>query len=252
MTSPLLSVKQLSIENSERVLFQDVHFDVYPGEMLAVMGPSGIGKSMLTKAIAGFTPDSLLVSGDIKLADSNVCNLPLLKRTANQRPAFIFQDALQALNPLVSVQSQLCLALTSCRTKPTKKNKSTIRQLLTQLGFHQPEQILSLFPSQLSGGQRQRICIAMGLLSDAKVLIADEPTSALDPVTEQEILLLIHQNVKHHNMAGVLITHDLHSALQCDKLLVLDEGRAIAYGQPKEVIQSSTHEFCRSLQALIQ
>ena len=251
MASPLLSVKQLSIKSSNRTLFQGVQFNVRAGEVLAVMGPSGIGKSMLSKAIAGFTPDTIAVSGEIILDGTNVCSIPLLTRTSQQRVAFIFQDALQALNPLVSVQRQLCLALTSYRTTPTAQDKMAMNQLLTQLGFQHPSQILPLTPSQLSGGQRQRICIAMGLLGQSKVLIADEPTSALDPVTEQEILTLIHQSVKHNSMAGIVITHDLHSAMKCDKLLVIDEGKVIAYGEPKAALLSSSHEFCRSLRALI-
>ncbi|MCL9775673.1 ATP-binding cassette domain-containing protein [Vibrio methylphosphonaticus] len=252
MTSPLLSVDQLSIKSTDKTLFQDVQFNVHAGEVLAVMGPSGIGKSMLSKAIAGFTPETITVSGDIILDGTNVCAMPLLTRTPQQRVAFIFQDALQALNPLVSVQSQLCLALTSRRTTPTAQDKTTINQWLNKLGFQHPQQILPLTPSQLSGGQRQRICIAMGLLGQAKVLIADEPTSALDPVTEQEILTLIHHSVKQNGMAGIVITHDLHSAMKCDKLLVIDEGRVIAYGEPKACLLGSSHEFCRSLRTLIQ
>ncbi|GAL24691.1 oligopeptide transport ATP-binding protein OppD [Vibrio variabilis] len=150
----------------------------------------------------------------------------MIERAAEQRPAFIFQDALQALNPLVTVEAQLTLAHTGWRTKPKADDRSTIAALLTRLGFSDPSAILKLYPSQLSGGQRQRICIAIGLLSKASLLIADEPTSALDPVTEQEILTLIRESVRNTNMAGILITHDLHSALECDKMVVIDEAES--------------------------
>ena len=103
----------------------------------------------------------------------------------------------------------------------------------------------------LSGGQRQRVCIAIGLLSNADIIIADEPTSALDPVTEQEILKLIRDNVKQRQIGGLLITHDLHSALACDKLLVIDDGGVVAYGAPKHALESSSHAFCCSLRDLI-
>ncbi|USD61378.1 ABC transporter ATP-binding protein [Vibrio sp. SCSIO 43140] len=251
MNTPILTVNQLSIQSKERVLFQDIQFEVNAGEMLAVMGPSGIGKSMLSKAIAGFTPDSMSVSGDIFLAGANVCNVSLIERAPEQRPAFIFQDALQALNPLVTVEAQLTLAHTGWRTKPKTDDRSTIAALLTRLGFSDPSEILKLYPSQLSGGQRQRICIAIGLLSKASLLIADEPTSALDPVTEQEILTLIRESVRNTNMAGILITHDLHSALECDKMVVIDEGRVIAYGEPRHALECSEHDFCQSLRGLI-
>ncbi|GAL20162.1 oligopeptide transport ATP-binding protein OppD [Vibrio maritimus] len=251
MNAPILTVNQLSIQSKERILFQDIQFEVNAGEMLAVMGPSGIGKSMLSKAIAGFTPDSMSVSGDIFLAGANVSNISLIERAPEQRPAFIFQDALQALNPLVTVEAQLTLAHTGWRTKPKADDRSTIHALLTRLGFSEPSAILKLYPSQLSGGQRQRICIAIGLLSKAPLLIADEPTSALDPVTEQEILTLIRESVRNTNMAGILITHDLYSALECDKMVVIDEGRVIAYGEPRHALECSEHDFCQSLRGLI-
>jgi peptide/nickel transport system ATP-binding protein len=123
---------------------------------------------------------------------------------------------------------------------------------LIQLGFPNPETILPLYPSQISGGQRQRVCIAIGLLSNADIIIADEPTSALDPVTEQEILKLIRDNVKQRQIGGLLITHDLHSALACDKLLVIDDGGVVAYGAPKHALESSSHAFCCSLRDLIE
>ncbi|PMG18796.1 ATP-binding cassette domain-containing protein [Vibrio splendidus] len=252
MNAPLLSVDQLTIKTSSRTLFQDIHFDVYRGELLAIMGPSGIGKSMLSRAIAGFLPDTVEVEGHISLSGDAVCGLPMLQRAAAQRPAVIFQDALQALNPLVSIEGQLSLALTGTHTKLKSQDKIKLTELLVQLGFPNPETILPLYPSQISGGQRQRICIAIGLLSNADLIIADEPTSALDPVTEQEILKLIRDNVKQRQIGGLLITHDLHSALACDKLLVIDDGGVVAYGAPKHALESSSHAFCCSLRDLIE
>ncbi|OCH15562.1 MULTISPECIES: ATP-binding cassette domain-containing protein [unclassified Aliivibrio] len=251
MNLPIVSVSQLSISTPSKVLFSDVTFDVSRGELLAIMGPSGIGKSMLSRAIAGFTADPIQVKGYISLSGHDVSNVSLLHRTAAQRPAFIFQDALQALNPLVSIEGQLCLSLTRSQTKPNKIEKKTLIELLKKLEFSEPDLILPLYPSQLSGGQRQRICIAIGLLSKAEILIADEPTSALDPITEKEILTLIRENVKQKQLAGILITHNLSSALACDKLLIIDDGGMVAYGPPREALENSSHSFCCSLKDLI-
>lgn len=150
---------------------------------------------MMSKAIAGFLPKGIQPQGEIRIAGNEVAQINLLKRTPEQRAAVIFQDPLQALNPLARVGTQLSLALSAGNSKKGS-GKDVICSLLSQLGFEQPEQTLKHYPSQLSGGQRQRICIAMALLGSAQVLIADEPTSALDPVTEREILDLLRSSIK--------------------------------------------------------
>lgn len=215
------------------------------------MGPSGIGKSMLSKAIAGFVPSDVFVSGSIKLAGVEVFDRSLLQRDSAQRPAVIFQDALQALNPLATIEAQLSLALSSNRTRLKDADLEQIIQLLLKLGFDEPEKTLACYPSQLSGGQRQRICIAIALLGSAKLIIADEPTSALDPVTENEILSLFRSSVKERDLSGLLITHDLPAALACDKIVVIDDGEMIAYGSPHQAIHESEHRFCAQVRELI-
>ncbi len=248
--TPTLQVNNLTIQKPEReVLFANVSFTLGEGEVLAVMGPSGIGKSMLAKAIAGFLPASMTLDGEIMFAGEEVSKHTLLQRSPSQRPAVIFQDALTALNPLAKVGMQLGLALGVPKLKGDTKQRA-IQQLL-DLGFNDPEPTLSKYPSQLSGGQRQRVCIAMALLGDAKLLIADEPTSALDPITERDILDLYLNAVRQRNISGVLITHDLDAALQCDKLIVLNDHQMVAFGEPLTAIQSSSHPFCRELNSLL-
>lgn len=219
--------------------------------MLAVMGPSGIGKSMLSKAVAGFLPKDVSAHGEVFINGKEVSAQAMLQREAAQRPAVIFQDALQALNPLASVEQQLSLALTNNKTRLNTAQRITVTTLLEQLGFSDAEMALKQYPSQLSGGQRQRVCIAIALLGQANLLIADEPTSALDPITEAEILTLFRSSIQQRNIGGMLITHDLSAALACDKLLVIAEGTMVAYGSPKEAITSSDHEFCQKLALLL-
>ena len=215
------------------------------------MGPSGIGKSMLSKAVAGFLPKDVFANGEISINGKEVSVQAMLQREAAQRPAIIFQDALQALNPLASVAQQLSLALTNNKTRLNAAQRTTVTALLEQLGFNDAEMALRQYPSQLSGGQRQRVCIALALLGRANLLIADEPTSALDPITESEILTLFRDSIQQRNIGGMLITHDLSAALACDKLLVIAEGTMVAYGSPKEAITSSEHEFCQQLALLL-
>ncbi|UJF16871.1 ATP-binding cassette domain-containing protein [Vibrio sp. SS-MA-C1-2] len=252
MTSqPIISVNNLSLIDSERTLFKSISFELFQGETLAVMGPSGIGKSMLSKAIAGFLPSDICVGGSIQFNSSEVAQVAMLQRSQSQRPAVIFQDALKALNPLASVEQQLCLTLTGNKTRLSSANREIVIALLSQLGFSDPKSTLKQYPSQLSGGQRQRICIAIALLSRANLIIADEPTSALDPITEMEILELFRTSVQQRNIGGLLITHDLSAALACDKVLVIADNTMIAYGSPWQAIQQSSHPFCQQLTQLL-
>ncbi|MCG6410263.1 ATP-binding cassette domain-containing protein [Vibrio fluvialis] len=251
MPQPILSVNKLCLADSKRIFFSDISFDLCEGEVIAIMGPSGIGKSMLSKAVAGFLPSDICVEGSVELNEVEVSGLAMLQRAVFQRPAVIFQDALKALNPLASVEQQLCLALTGNKTRLNSANRETVLTLLTQLGFVEPVSILSLYPSQLSGGQRQRICIAIALLGSSNLIIADEPTSALDPITEAEILELFHTSVKRRDISGLLITHDLYSALACDKILVIADNRVVAYGEPRHAISQSHHPFCQQLAKLL-
>lgn len=250
MSSALLKINQLNLSSSSRTIIESLDLELHAGETLAVMGPSGTGKSMLSRAIAGILPEQISMSGEILLSGEEVGSKTLLQRESQHRPGVIFQDALQALNPLASIETQLALAATSNHTRLSSDGRSQVVTLLDQLGFSQPEHILKLYPSQLSGGQRQRICIAIALLSSTNVLIADEPTSALDPITEKEILQLFARSVKQRGLAGVLITHDLRSALECDKLLVIADGQMVAQGTPDNILQSNLHPFCQQLKQL--
>jgi ABC-type glutathione transport system ATPase component len=250
ISQPILSINNLSLTNSKDILFRNISFDLLEGEVLAIMGPSGIGKSMLSKAIAGFLPSGILVEGSIQLDGTEVSQLKMLQRTQQQRPAVIFQDALRALNPLASVEQQLCLALTGNKICLNTTNKEIIMSLLIQLGFVDPKIILTKYPSQLSGGQRQRICIAIALLGNASLIIADEPASGLDPIIEAEILELLRWRIKQCNIGGLLITHNLSTALECDKVLVISDNTMVAYGSPWEAIKHSQHPFCQKLSEL--
>ncbi|MGL6259227.1 ATP-binding cassette domain-containing protein [Vibrio sp. WXL210] len=250
MSPALLKIEQLNLTSPTRTIIQSLDLELCAGETLAVMGPSGTGKSMLSRAIAGILPEQISMTGEIFFSGEEVGGKTLLQRASEHRPGVIFQDALQALNPLASIEAQLALALTSRRTRLNGGDRAQVIALLDQLGFSDPEHILQLYPSQLSGGQRQRICIAIALISSTNVLIADEPTSALDPITEKEILHLFRSSVKQRGLAGVLITHDLRSALECDKLLVIADGKMVAQGTPEDVLDSNLHPFCQQLKQL--
>ncbi len=168
VNAPLLSVDRLTIETSSRTLSKISHFDVYRGELLAIMGPSGIGKRSrcFSRAVRSFLPETVEVEGHILCLVKRYVVLPgTCKNFAAQRPAVIFKMPFRSLKPSgFQSESQLSLALTGTRTKPKSQDKIKLIELLVQLGFPNPGTILPLYPSQISGGQHQRSVCAIGLL----------------------------------------------------------------------------------------
>src|SRR5260221_2324686 len=212
---PVLSVRGLTVslpKSMERAYaVEDISFELHKGEILCIIGESGSGKSVTANAIMGLltpvirvTNGSILFQGvDLLTADATV-----LQGLRGQAVSILFQDALSALNPLMTIGDQILEVLETHKvgTPPTRQEK--VLELLSEVGLPDPVLLQHQYPFRLSGGQRQRVMIAMALALDPDVLIADEPTTALDVTTQAQILKLILQIQKTHGMAVLFITHD--------------------------------------------
>ncbi|XDZ19058.1 ABC transporter ATP-binding protein [Psychrobacter sp. CLB018] len=254
----MLSVDKLSIvTDAGMVLVDKLSYELRQGQTLAIVGESGSGKSIASLALLGLLPDSLTVTGDVQLADvTGMVTLPVannkarnaaLRSIRGQRIGMVFQEPMTALNPLHTVGKQIAESLRiSGVLKKHWREKSMA--LLTDVNMTDPADKLNRYPHELSGGQRQRVMIAMALAQQPDVLIADEPTTALDVTLQHEILELLDNLKCQHNMAMILISHDLNLVKRySDDVIVMRQGHTIEQGQTATVFSEPKAEYTRSL-----
>ena len=254
----MLVVDKLSIATDASVVLVDkLSYELRQGQTLAIVGESGSGKSIASLALLGLLPDNLTVIGEVQLADtSRMTTLPIandrtrnaaLRAVRGQRIGMVFQEPMTALNPLHTVAKQIAESLRLSGV-PKKQWQSQTIDLLNDVNITDPADKLGRYPHELSGGQRQRVMIAMALAQQPDVLIADEPTTALDVTLQHEILALLDDLKRQHNMAMILISHDLNLVRRySDEVIVMYQGRTIEQGQTAAVFGQPKAEYTRSL-----
>jgi peptide/nickel transport system ATP-binding protein len=231
----LLEVADLSVAfptDTERVAaVRGMNFHVDPGEVVALVGESGAGKSASAMAVVGLLPEYAEVSGSIRLRGNELLGLSdqQMSRIRGKSIGTVFQDPMSALTPVYTVGDQIAEAL-QVHNRDIGKRAAQTRavELLELVGIAQPERRARAFPHELSGGERQRVVIAIAIANDPDLLICDEPTTALD-VTVQAQILDVLKTARDVTGAGVLIiTHDLGVVAEfADRALVMYAGRAV-------------------------
>ncbi len=254
----MLTVDKLSIANTLGVpLVDKLSYELRQGQTLAIVGESGSGKSIASLALLGLLPDSLTVTGEVKLANSTgMSALPIanekgrnaaLRSIRGQRIGMVFQEPMTALNPLHTVGKQIAESLHLSGVAKKQWREKSIA-LLNDVNINDPADKLNRYPHELSGGQRQRVMIAMALAQQPDILIADEPTTALDVTLQHEILELLDNLKRQHNMAMILISHDLNLVRRySDEVIVMRQGHTIEQGQTVAVFSQPKAEYTRSL-----
>ena len=254
----MLIVDKLSIANTLGVpLVDKLSYELRQGQTLAIVGESGSGKSIASLALLGLLPDSLTVTGDVQLADvTGMVTLPVannkarnaaLRSIRGQRIGMVFQEPMTALNPLHTVGKQIAESLHLSGVAKKQWREKSIA-LLNDVNINDPADKLNRYPHELSGGQRQRVMIAMALAQQPDILIADEPTTALDVTLQHEILELLDNLKCQHNMAMILISHDLNLVRRySDDVIVMRQGHTIEQGQTAAVFSQPKAEYTRSL-----
>ncbi len=250
----MLEVKNLtvSIRNKNGKVYpivRNLSYKLQEGQTLAIVGESGCGKTMQAMAIMGLLPPNINVTqGQILFQGKDILKLsPKERREINGKEiALVFQDALTALNPVITIHQHL-LEVFKARTNLTlNEAENKIKELLKQVEL--PQSILSSYPHQISGGQRQRVMLALALALNPKLLIADEPTTALDEKTQEQILNLIKKLQKAYKMAVIFITHDLILAKEiADRIFVLYYGTKIEESASKELFSNPLHPYTYGL-----
>ncbi len=255
----LLSVTDLSIVTDNGVILVDnLSYQLSQGQTLAIVGESGSGKSIASLALLGLLPNSLSISGTVsiegigELAIANNANTntkarnQALKPIRGQRIGMIFQEPMTALNPLHTVAKQIAESLRLSGVPKQQWREQTIA-LLNDVNITDATDKLKRYPHELSGGQRQRVMIAMALAQNPDILIADEPT-ALDVTLQHEILALLNRLKAEHNMAMILISHDLNLVKRySDEIIVMRQGQTIEQGDTSAIFAQPKAEYTRTL-----
>lgn len=233
------------------VAAQDVGFRLHRGQSLALVGESGSGKSTLARIVLRLEqPESgeLLLDGvDVLRSEPRGASLAYRGRVQ-----MVFQDPFGSLNPVHDVAHHLIRPLLRHRRASRADVQSRALELLRIVGLEPAEEFIRRRPFELSGGQRQRVAVARALAVEPDVLVADEPTSMLDVSIRLDILKLFDRLKREHDLAILLITHDLASARYlADRILVLFKGRVVEDGTAHEVIEHPAHPYTRALLAAI-
>ena len=256
----ILAVRDLSVAfgGAEAPLHavEEVSFDVRAGEMLAIVGESGCGKSVTALAVMGLLPRpaARITAGTIAFAGRDLATLDEhdFEDLRGKRLAMIFQEPMTALNPVMRIGRQIEEALLRHRVVPRRQARARSLALLEQVRMADPERRLGQYPHELSGGMRQRVMIAMALACGPALLVADEPTTALDVTVQAQILDLIADLQARTGTSVVLITHDLGVvAEKADRVVVMYAGRVVESASVEGVLTAPRHPYTRGLIASV-
>lgn len=249
----LLSVSDLSVATSrgDRIV-SGVSLTLERGQCLALVGESGSGKSMTAMSVAGLLPEGISAAGTVSLQGSDLLALSSRERRALSGPGigYVFQDAMSALHPLMSIREQLTRPMRLHLRLSRSQADTRALDLLERVGLTDPRTVLHGYIHQLSGGMRQRVMIAMAISCDPVLLIADEPTTALDAAVQGRILDLLADLRTSQDIGILLISHDLALvAKHSHDVAVMYQGDLKEQGPTQQVLRAPRHPYTRSLLA---
>ncbi|MFC4263776.1 dipeptide ABC transporter ATP-binding protein [Ferruginibacter yonginensis] len=260
MSVPLVQVNNLHIqfcdnEGLATTVVNNISFNVPRGQITALIGESGSGKSVTALSFLQLLPKQATINGEILLSEDDVTTTNLLTLPAKamqqlrgNKVAMIFQEPMTALNPVYTCGIQVMEAIIQHKKLSKAAAKKAVIDLFTLVELPEPEQLFKKYPYQISGGQKQRVMIAMAMSCGPALLIADEPTTALDVRVQKNILLLIKKLQHTHQLSVLFITHDLTLvAAIAENVVVLYKGNVVEQGATKNVLQQPQHAYTKAL-----
>ena len=283
MQKPIIQVRNLgvNIKMDEGLLtpVRGVDFEIHPGETLGLVGESGCGKSLTSKAILAINDKKCQSTGEILFRDENdqIVDIIALEKASKRREflgfrkvkpgqigkkdairqlrtirgkqiSMIFQEPMVAFSPMYTIGNQINEATLLHITKDKEKAKKITLDMMKLVGIANAEKRYDQYPHEFSGGMLQRALIAMALVCKPRLLIADEPTTALDVTIQAQILELMQELQKELRMAILFITHDLGTvAKMCDRVAVMYLGKIVETGTAKEIYKNPQHPYTRGL-----
>lgn len=234
----------------------DVGIKLKKGECLGVMGESGSGKSVTALSILGLvpTPPGKIMVGSIRFNEKELCGAGLndLQKIRGNRIAYIFQNPLTTLNPLLKIGEQLAETVRMHQGVSNAEAMETAEKLLKDVQIPDAKGRLGAYPHELSGGMRQRVVIAMALANNPDIIIADEPTTALDVTIQAQILRLMNALREKYGLSVLFISHDFGVISEiCDRVMVMYAGQVVETGTVQEIYESPLHPYTRRLLACV-
>lgn len=251
MNDVLLQVEKLSVGFGNLSITDSVSFAVHAGEIYALVGESGCGKSVTSMALCRLLPrpGAKILSGAVHWNGRDLLTLSEkeLRQVRGHDIAYIFQEPGLALNPVRKIGSQL---RETARLAGISANhfEERIQELLLQANFSEVQRILDSYPHELSGGQLQRIMIVSALIAHPRLVVADEPTTALDVTVQAQVMHLLRSMCLQQNAALLLITHNLGLVAQyADRVGVMYAGRMVEEGDVTDVLNAPCHPYTQGL-----
>jgi oligopeptide transport system ATP-binding protein len=255
-TDAVLKVENLSVSFVTRMgtnkAVDDVSFTVESGQITAIIGESGSGKSVACYSLLGLIPQppGRIDSGRALFLGQDLLQLSRseLRKIRGRDIAMVFQDPMTCLNPHMRVGDQLVEPLRYHQKVSRPQARKRALELMEEVGIRDPANTIENYPHQFSGGMRQRVMIAMALINEPKLLIADEPTTALDVTIQAQILELLSRLQKQRDIGILFVSHDLAVVADiADQIIVIQNGAVVETGDREAIFSNAQHPYTRNL-----
>jgi peptide/nickel transport system ATP-binding protein len=254
-TVPVLDVRDLAVEfplpSGTIMPVRGISFTLARRQRLGIVGESGSGKSLTALSLMRLLPPpGRIAAGQVLLGEIDLTQLSEreMSRVRGRRISLVYQDPMSSLNPVHTIGRQIVEAIRAHEDVSNRVARVRTAELLGEVGLPSPTRRFDSYPHEFSGGMRQRVMIAMAIATGPDVLIADEPTTALDVTTQARIIDLLDRLVDQHDMAVILITHDLGLAASfCDDINVMYAGRIVERSPAEPLFERPVHPYTEAL-----
>ena len=254
MSHIILDVKNLHITFEQpkvsKQILEDVSFSVKAGKCLGILGESGSGKSMTTKAILGLLNRDFKISGTATFEGADLLQMGDgdLRTLRGSAIGMILQNPMTCFDPLYKIGNQIYETFDAHGIFPRNQYKEEAIKILEKMRIHDPEGVLQKFPHQLSGGMLQRVMIGIAMSMNPRLLICDEPTTAIDSITQYEIIKEFQRIKAESNVGMLFITHDVSVISHiADEVIVLNKGKLVDRGSFSEILKNPKDPYTKLL-----